>query len=165
MVAPEVRPATRDDLAACVSLALAYGGGEADTWRAKLARELEDPECLLVVVSLAGDLVGYGRAAWFEPPPDAAADVAPRGYYLVGVVVAPRARRRGVGRALTEARMAWIGGRAREAWYFANARNDASLELHRQLGFVEMTRSFSCPDVSFEGGEGVLCTVTLPLWS
>ena len=91
--------------------------------------------------------------------------MAPCGYYLVGVIVAPPARRRGVGRALTEARLAWIGGRAREAWYFANAQNDASLELHRQLGFEEVTRSFWFPEVTFDGGEGVLCRVRLPPWS
>ncbi len=66
-----------------------------------------------------------------------------------------------IGRALTEERLAWIRGRAREAWYFANARNDASLELHRQLGFVEVTRTFWYPAVSFDGGEGVLCRLSL----
>ena len=91
--------------------------------------------------------------------------MAPRGYYLVGVSSPRPARRRGVGRALTEARLAWIGDRAREAWYFANVRNTASLELHRRLGFVEVTRSFWYPEVTFEGGEGVLCRVRLPTWS
>ncbi len=66
---PEIRPATRDDLAACVALALAERGGEADTWREKYRRDLDDPECLLVVASLSGELVGYGRTTWFEPPP------------------------------------------------------------------------------------------------
>ncbi len=159
----EIRSATRDDLAACASLAVAESGGEPVAWCEKLGRELDDPNCLVVVALLAGDLAGYGRTAWFEPPPDASRDVAPRGYYLVGVFVAPAARRRGVGRALTEARLAWIGARAREAWYFANARNAASLELHRQLGFVEVTRSFSYPEVAFDGGEGVLCRARLPL--
>jgi len=161
----EIRPATRDDLPACASLAVAESGGEPDAWRDRLGRELHDPACLLLVASLAGELVGYGRATWFEPPADAPRDVAPRGYYLVGVVVAPRARRLGVGRALTEARLAWIGDRAREAWYFANVRNTASLDLHRRLGFVEVTRSFSYPEVTFEGGVGVLCRVRLPTWS
>jgi ribosomal protein S18 acetylase RimI-like enzyme len=109
----EIRPATRDDLAASASLAFAESGGEPEAWRDRLGRELDDPGCLLVVATLAGELVGYGRATWFEPPADAPRDVAPRGYYLVGVVVAPAARRRGVGRALTEARLAWIGERAR----------------------------------------------------
>jgi len=157
-----VRPATSDDIAACVSLALSHSGGEAEEWRVRLARELSDPDCLVVVAVVAGEVVGYGRAAWFEPPPGAAANVAPSGYYLVGLVVAPEARRRGVGRALTEARLAWIESRATEAWYFANARNEASLELHRQLGFVEVTRSFSYPEVTFEGGTGVLCKARLP---
>ncbi|MGZ4394298.1 MAG: N-acetyltransferase family protein [Gaiellaceae bacterium] len=160
-----MRPATSDDLDACVTLALAHVGGEAEQWRSKLARELDDPESHLVVASVAGELVGFGRTSLFEPPPDGPSDTAPRGYYLVGLTVAREARRRGVGRALTEARLAWIRDRADEAWYFVNARNEASLELHRQLGFVEVTRTFSFPGVTFEGGEGVLCRATLPGWS
>lgn len=162
---PEVRPAISEDVAACLSLWLAERGGDADTRRDRLVRDLDEPERLLVVASLAGEFVGYGRATRFESPADAAPDVAPSGYYLIGLVVAPSARRRGVGRALTEARLAWIGVRAREAWYFVNARNAASLELHRKLGFVEVTRTFWYPEVSFDGGEGVLCRVTLPPWS
>jgi ribosomal protein S18 acetylase RimI-like enzyme len=162
---PEVRPATRGDVAACLSLWLAERGGDADIRRERLVRDVDESERLLVVASLAGELVGYGRATRFEPPEGAPREVAPRGYYLIGLVVAPSARRRGVGRALTEARLAWIGARAGEAWYFANARNVGSLELHRKLGFVEVTRTFWYPEVSFDGGEGILCRVTLPPWS
>jgi ribosomal protein S18 acetylase RimI-like enzyme len=160
-----VSPATADDLEACVSLALAVLGGETEGWRDRFTRELADPRRFLVVASVDGELAGFGRTAFFEPPPDAAPDVAPQGYYLTGVVVAPSARRRGVGHLLTEARLDWIRARAVEAWYFANATNDASLALHRAFGFVEVTRTFSFPEVTFDGGEGVLCRATLLPWS
>jgi len=45
------------------------------------------------------------------------------------------------------------------AWYFTNARNEASLRLHRELGFREVTRDFSYPGVTFEGGVGILSSV------
>jgi hypothetical protein len=54
----------------------------------------------------------------------------------------------------------WTPARPDAAWYFANARNRASLDLHARLGFEEVTRAFDLAGVTFEGGEGVLCRVT-----
>ena len=62
---------------------------------------------------------------------------------------------------LTRQRLAWISERADEAYYFSNARNRVSVDLHRQLGFVEVTRDFAFPDASFEEGEGILFRVDL----
>jgi len=87
---------------------------------------------------------------------DAPADTAPGGYYLTGVYVRYGERRRGVGAALIRSRLEWIGTRATEAWFFTNARNTVSIELHRRLGFEEVTRTFSFPGLAFEGGEGIL---------
>jgi hypothetical protein len=53
--------------------------------------------------------------------------------------------------------MAWAFERAGEVWFFANACNRASLDLHARLGFVEVTRDFVFPGVCFDGGVGVLC--------
>jgi hypothetical protein len=52
--------------------------------------------------------------------------------------------------------MAWVFERAPDVWFFANARNRASLNLDAELGFVEVTRNFVFPGVSFDGGVGVL---------
>ena len=73
-----------------------------------------------------------------------------------GLLVETSSRRRGIGEALTRARMHWVFERAPEAWYFTNARNLASLALHAKLGFIEVTRDFVYPRVSFDGGVGVL---------
>jgi len=102
-------------------------------------------------------LVGVGRVAWLEPEGERA---APAAYYLVGLVIDRAARRTGIGEALTRARTAWTLERSAEAWYFANAGNRASLDLHARGGFVEITRDFAVPGVSFEGGAGVLCRAT-----
>lgn len=101
-------------------------------------------------------IIGYGRARLHEPEPEAPADTAPRGYYLTGVFVRPDQRRGGTGAALTQARLDWISGRADDAWFFANARNTTSIELHRRFGFEEVTRRFSFPGLTFDGGEGIL---------
>jgi hypothetical protein len=53
-------------------------------------------------------------------------------------------------------RLAWIRRRATSAWFFANAQNAASIELHRAFAFVEVTRAFSFPHVTFTGNVGIL---------
>jgi ribosomal protein S18 acetylase RimI-like enzyme len=174
-VDPAVRPAAAADLPALARLAVAERAGQAAGWQARFAADLADPDaCLLVVESggwvagsggwvsgSGGPIVGYGRARRFGPPPDAPANVAPAGYYLTGLLVSPACRRQGIGEQLSRARMAWVATRATEVWFFANAANVASLRLHHQLGFREVTRDFTYPGVTFTGGVGVLCRAEL----
>ena len=80
-----------------------------------------------------GVIVGYSRARLLEPASDAPPDTVPD----------------------------WIGERAAEAWYFANARSEASIALHRRFGFEEVSRRFSFPGLTFEGGEGILFRILL----
>lgn len=150
-----VRAGMQDDLAACVRLAVAGYGGDETEWTERFRQRLAaDDEVLLVAV--ADDILGYGRAKYFAPPPDAPANVAPTGYYLMGLLIDTRWRRAGLGQRLTAARLDWVWERAAECWYFANDRNRASLDLHASLGFREVTRDFEFPGVTFEDGEGVL---------
>jgi ribosomal protein S18 acetylase RimI-like enzyme len=113
------------------------------------------------VAEVAGRVVGYARTTYWQRPPDAPPNAAPDGWYLIGLVVDPAHRRRGIGEALTTARLKAVAARASEVWYFANARNQASLDLHKRLGFTEMTRDFWFPDLTFDGGEGVLARARL----
>lgn len=160
-----LREAVEDDLDACTGLALVRGSQrEAADWRVVLQSDIDSSECHLVVAETRNAIFGYGRAALLSPASDAPSDAAPRGYYLTGLFVRPDHRRAGIGAALTVARLVWISERANEAWYFANARNCSSIELHRQLGFREVTRRFSVPEVTFEGGEGILFHTALGLW-
>lgn len=145
-----VREATPRDVAPCVALAAKASGRGVREWRARLRDDLERADRLLLVAEAGRDLVGYGRARRFDPGRDAASDVAPAGHYLLGLFVEPELRRRGIARALTEMRLAWIQRRAASAWFFTNAQNTASIELHRAFGFVEVTRAFSFPRVTFE---------------
>jgi len=147
-----VRRAAARDVEAAVALAVEAAperGPEA--WRTVLEEERQHLERLLLVAETDGAVVGYARASLLDELAG-----APRGYYLTGVFVRPGSRRGGVGAALTEARLRWIAQRTDEAWFFANARNVASIELHRRFGFEEVTRDFAVPGVRFDGGEGVL---------
>jgi GNAT superfamily N-acetyltransferase len=134
---------------------------DAAFWRAALTRDIDEPERQLVVAVSDNEVFGYARAHVFEPKPDAPSDSVPRGYLLLGLFVLPSHRRTGLGSALTRTRLRWIGERANEAWFFSNARNNASIELHRRFGFTEVTRSFSFPGLAFDGGEGILLRLQL----
>ena len=138
-----MRKGRADDVDACIYLALiAAADSDASIWRTSLLEDIAKSDRLLVVAERAEEVIGYGRVLRFVPEPDAPADIAPSGYYLMGLVVHPDHRRRRVAAALTQARLDWISKHADDAWYFANARNAASIALHAPFGFEEATRSF-----------------------
>jgi len=151
-----VQVAGAEFLAALVSFA-AGEGEDSDVARRRFERDVALPERRLLVAIVGDQIAGYGRTGYFTPPVDAPANVAPEGYYLGGLLVGAQWRRRGLGGELTVARVAWVFEHAPEVWYFTNARNRASLELHFKAGFAEVTRDFVFPGVSFDGGVGVLC--------
>ena len=155
-----VRPTSAADLPQVALIVAEREEGEPAVWFERLARELaqivEPPTRALWVAALGERVIGHARAGWFVPPPGSPPDVAPEGWYLMGVVVDPAFRGHGVGEELTRARLAWIAQRSRRALYFATAINRVTIDLHAKLGFVEVTRSFSFPSASFTGGAGVL---------
>jgi ribosomal protein S18 acetylase RimI-like enzyme len=155
-----IRPTTPADLDACARLAADEDGRPAERHRERLARDLAEPDrSHLLVATPAADptrVVASARVSRFIPPPDAAPDVAPAGWYLIGLIVAPAHRGRGIGRALTEARIAYALERAPEVWYFTALDNAPSLELHARLGFERVTEDFSFPGAPPELA-GVLC--------
>jgi len=134
---------------------------DVDAERGRCNRDLRDPDRLLLVADVGGELAGFARAGRWEPPRDSPEGTAPAGWYLFGVVVRDGWRRRGIGIELTRQRLAWIRDRAEAAYYFANAGNVASIDLHGKLGFAEVTRDFTFPGASFEGGAGILFRVNL----
>lgn len=156
-----VNEAQDDDLRVCAELSCSYSGGDVSEREVALAKYLADSSRCLFVARYEDAVIAYGKVDYFKPPPDSPSTVAPEGYYLGGLVVTAAARRSGVGAALTRARMAWAAERASEIWYFSNARNRVSLDLHAKLGFSEVTRDFEYPGASFIGGVGVLCRAHL----
>lgn len=150
-----VRRAETADLLDCGRLAARRQGGMPEVW-AERFRLGEETRQLLFVALHAGRVVGYGRIAWLTPEASGGYG-APNGWYLSGCVVDEAVRRRGVGRALTQTRLDWAHARGDDVYYFANADNHASLDLHQQLGFIEIGRDFAINGVTFTGGQGVLC--------
>jgi ribosomal protein S18 acetylase RimI-like enzyme len=151
-----VREGVLADIAGCLDLVGSVLKLDRDRWERSLTASVTDPDRMLHVAEDAGRIVGYSRATYWTPPDDAPPNSAPSGWYLIGLVVVPDYRRRGIGRALTRIRLDAIAARASEVWYFVNAQNRSSLELHARLGFVEVTRDFWFPDLTFDGGVGIL---------
>jgi ribosomal protein S18 acetylase RimI-like enzyme len=148
--AGSVRPAGPADAVALARLSEAAEGDAV----AAVERDLERSTSHVVVAEEAGTVVGFGRVRYVDP--ERAGDDVPAGWYLMGLVVEPAARRRGHGLALVRSRLDWIAERSSEAWYVANASNAASIALHDRAGFRIVRAIAAFPGIEFSGGRGVL---------
>lgn len=161
-----VRRAVESDLDAIAEISAERHGEDFGRWRRgteRLFREAQDGSSgALYVASLADEIIGHGKATYFVPPESAPENCNPEGWHLSGVLVRPRFRRRGVGTALTRARLTWLAERTDCVDYFASLQNTVSIEMHRALGFEEVRRGIWHPGVSFTGGVGVLFRLRLP---
>jgi ribosomal protein S18 acetylase RimI-like enzyme len=155
-----IRPARLSDAEAVGRISADRNGTDPATEVAAVERALVDDAMgrrrILLVAELAGSVVGFAKARYRAGETSAGEGGLPGGWYLTGVVVEPRFRRRGVGAKLTAARMRWVAERGPAAYYFANARNRVSIALHESFGFVEVARAAAFGGVSFVGGEGIL---------
>ena len=155
-----IRPARMQNVDALGRISADREGGDAPTHSAAFKRAIEDDgtgrTSLMLVAEVEDDIIGFGKVRHLSGARADDGSATPEGWYLTGVVVDPRFRRRGVGSRLTAVRLQWISGRSRFAYCFSNARNSVSITLHRRFGFVEVARGSEFAGVSFVGGEGVL---------
>lgn len=161
----EIRMATLPDAHEIAVMTADREGYSPEKWLPLVTQGIErslEGQSLVLVACVDGDVGGYGRASYFTPPVGSTPDTAPEGWYLTGLVVKPAYQRRGVGSALTRARLEWIRERSTQAFYFANTNNLATIDLHKEFGFRELTRNFTYPNAVFEGGAGVLFICDLP---
>ena len=159
----EIGRAEARDVAALSELTMRREGLARDEVEPRFRREVEvDPNthCLLVARS-NGRTLAFARASFYARPEDASPDHQPEGWYLSGVIVDEEYRRRGIAKALCEARLEFVAQRANEVFYIANVRNRPSIELHAKLGFEELTREFYSPRVTYTGGAGALFRLEL----
>ncbi|MGA5817664.1 GNAT family N-acetyltransferase [Kitasatospora sp. NPDC094028] len=154
-----VAEATGNDVPALAAMQARARGGSAGEWAERIHRALRGERSLVITAKVSGEAVGYANAAFLPEHPG---DGAPAGYYLTGVTVDPDWRRRGIAGLLTRRRMEWIGERDSAAWCFVSARNGASLDLHRQLGFDRVAFAASFQGIEFAGGGGWLLRADPP---
>lgn len=159
-----IRGAESSDLAALAQIAADREGTPQTTQHKLFEKHLlnqKTHQSMILVADVRDEVVSFGNCAYCKVPDGAPANHSPDGCYLTGVIVSPKFRRRKVGHQLTHARLQWIARRASKAYYFASAQNRVTIELHRQFGFVEVTRDFSFPKATFSGGEGILFEIEL----
>jgi ribosomal protein S18 acetylase RimI-like enzyme len=158
-----IRPLQVADLQAAASIIATCADGDVARQLGLLERRLAHGKSddALFVAELGGLLAGVGRVSYFEPAEDAPNNAAPSGYYLLGVNVDPPHRRRGIGKALTKARLGWIEKRASVAWFFTGTANEASIRLHEAFGFRRNTSDFWFPTVDFGESGGILFSLAL----
>jgi ribosomal protein S18 acetylase RimI-like enzyme len=158
-------PAMENDVAGIARLMHERDAVALDVAEERTRQWVETPrgERLLLVARADGQVAGYGRVLRIEGTASAdGAEPPPAGWYLMGVIVDPAIRRRGIGLALTRERLRWIALRSREAFFFANSINRASIDLHNRVGFKEVRRDFEFPGATFNGGGiGILFRVDL----
>jgi [ribosomal protein S18]-alanine N-acetyltransferase len=138
MSAATIRPMRAEDLGAV--LAIAASSPEAPQWgsaayQAYLGPEPKPPLLRMAVVAEAdGRVAGFAAATLLLDGEENRSE-------LDTMAVDARARRRGMGRALLEAMVAWAAGRgAQRMGLEVRTSNAAALMLYRRLGFAEEGR-------------------------
>lgn len=161
---PVIRKADLKDVKQLSEIKLEREGGEFESHLAKFKKELsenDEGKLLLLVAEIGNNIVGFGRAHYFAPPPDPPVNIAPEGWYLMGVIVRKSFRRKGTAKALTLRRLKWLSKRASKAYYFTIAGNQASIDLHKPFGFTEITRDFIYPGITTQSCRGILFGIDL----
>ena len=141
----DVRAATTDDIEAIARIDEARGKGSVEILVPRILASFEriardNVRWHNFVASVEGEVVGYAICryhAWAERNGDSG---LPEGWYLAGLSVLPSRRRRGVGRALTEHRIAWVSERTDVVYYTVAEANGPSIGLHEAVGLVEVAR-------------------------
>jgi phosphinothricin acetyltransferase len=142
------RPARRSDVAAVAALwsalveehaaldrAFALRAGAAAELPATIERMLRDPAAALWVWEAPAGVAGFCAARRCAAPPAAAERARVE---ITELAVAPAARRRGAGRALVSAALAWAAaGGAERIEVRVAARNAAGQGFWRALGFAD----------------------------
>ncbi|WP_263119426.1 GNAT family N-acetyltransferase [Cellulomonas fimi] len=144
-----VRMGASDDLAGIVAVAASRGRLPAD-FAERIDARMTDADWRVLVAERTN---APGVIGWAMVGPWTGLVDAPDGRYVSALTVTPEARRSGIGGRLLGDLVVVAGG---TVFSVVNARNRASLDLHRRQGFVELGRAARFAGIDFDGGSGVL---------
>ncbi len=139
------------DLPELANITIEREGGEYPKVVAGLQQYLLTESAHLFVAKVRDEVVGFGKSRIFSGE-----EYLYQGWYLSGVIVKPKYRGCGIGRALTEKRIIALSEVTKSIYYFVNSSNRVSIELHAHLGFKLVVEPFEFPNVVFESGHGCL---------
>ncbi len=147
-----IRDATEADITSVMEISMARDPGDPAVIESSLRSYLANrQESILLLAIVDGQIVGFGKAKKYRRE-----KTAYPGWYLTGLIVIPGYRNAGIGTQLTIVRLDEISHRAGEAYYFVNAANRVSIELHQKLGFELVQDHFEFPGVTFSNSHGQL---------
>ena len=156
----QVRLAAPRDAAAIAEISAEREGLVASEIEPRVEGELRLPafgDTLSVwVAESEGRVLGFGRARWDDQAVDSGPRAVPAAWYLMGVVVRPEARRRGIGGALLDARLAWLADRTQTVYSVTAEHNLASQALLESRGFRVTRTDVTHPRITFARGVGLL---------
>lgn len=148
----EVRAAGPEDVEGIAAVWGSWHPDQMEGAQAGIAGEIgkaQRGEGRLVMVAVhAGRVVAYGRAKEWSDADVAKFKDCPAGWWLSGSVVLPEFRRRGIGRALMQRRLAALGT---IVYSKVDLANEVSMAWHLTSGFVEVTRDFTAPGMRDDG--------------
>ena len=129
-------------------------------------KELENIESAtaefhLIVAEYEQEIIGFGRSIYYDLEKTQVTYPAPSGWYLSGVVVKSKFRRRYIGYRIIKERLIRISENSNEAYFVVNSNNKASIELHKKIGFKKIDEGEGFLNIKFDGGNGYLEIVTI----
>jgi len=133
-----IREAMDSDVDQCARLIADHQAGDFATWRTRFIGDLHNENRKFLIAVSNESVLGYGHSVLHERAIDADSVSSPAGYFLSGLLVAPNHRREGIGTLLTRARLEALPSQTQAVYYLADPSNEATIGLHRRLGFVEV---------------------------
>lgn len=150
-----VRMAREKDAVAIGKLIHDEYGHHEETYIRRTISDMRNSKGRMVCVStVEGIIVGYARCRLFEEakyPYN-----GEFGWYLMGMVVHPNFRKRGIGKKLIEFRINWLRSKTKEIFYITNSRNTPSIQSHDSFGFKEIARARGFLNADFSDDQAVL---------
>lgn len=149
--AVEIKAATPVDAHHLAAVLAARGGTLEEHLHA--ATRLIERLTVLLMAEKDGAAVGWCGIQKYQIFPDAVPE-----WLVAGLTVVPEQRRQGIAVQLLQAVLRATADSAPREPIFSiiNARNLASIDLHKGLGFAEVARGSTFAGINFTGGEGVL---------
>ena len=147
-----IRAAVKADITAIVNLSLDREAGDPERISASIKSYVDNNHDSIIQVAVVDSrIVGFGKARHFQGE-----GIEVPGWYLSGLIVAPEYRHANLGSSLTLDRLDELKQRCSEVYYFDNAINRVSIELHQKLGFKLIKEPFVFPKVTFTRSHGQL---------
>lgn len=150
-IAFQISRAQNIDLPDLANITIEREGGEYQKVVGGFQQYLSTESAQLFVAKVDNEIVGFGKSRLFTGE-----EYLYEGWYLSGVIVKPKYRGCGIGRALTEKRVNVLREFAKSIYYFVNSNNRVSIDLHAKLGFKLVVEPFEFPNVKFDPGHGCL---------